>query len=131
MPELNSRSGSITYFMDVFSVCLPVYIIGPGAQPPTVRTSGTDVDQVLTSFPADVFFPIIDDSAALEDMEIYTLTLIPSDPSIDIVQDTSQITILDNDGKLHQVCHLQRLMHSWLHVYIAQSTIILFFLLQK
>ena len=73
--------------------------IGPGAQPPTVRTSGTDVDQMLTSFPVDVSFPYIDDVAALEDVEIYTLTLIPSDPSIIINQASCQINVLDNDGK--------------------------------
>ena len=91
MPEL--KSGVNTDFMNVSA-------IGPGPQP-TVRTSGTNVDEVLTSLPADVSFVIIDDLAALEDMEIYTLILIPSDPSIDIVQDTSQITILDNDSKLY------------------------------
>ena len=66
-----------------------------------MRTSGTDVDEVLASFPADVSFVINDDLAALEDMEIYTLTLIPSDPSIVIVQNTSQITISDNDSELY------------------------------
>ena len=81
--------------------CWPHLSLGPGVQPPTVRTSGTSVSQILTSFPANISFMINDDLTALEDMEIYTLTLIPSDPSIDIVQDTSQIIILDDDGKLH------------------------------
>ena len=92
-----------------------ICIIGPGAQPPTVRTSGTDVDQVLTSFPANISFMINDDLAALEDMEMYTLTLIPSDPSITINQATKKITILDNDGKLHHLC---RLMGFWLYTHI-------------
>ena len=34
-------------------------------------------------------------------MELYTLILIPSDPSITINQATSQIIILDDDGKLY------------------------------
>ena len=87
-------------------LCACTCIIGPGTQPPTVRTSGTNVDQVLTSFSANISFVINDDLAALEDMEIYTLTLIPSDSSFNIVQDTSQITILENDGKLHICTHM-------------------------
>ena len=67
-------------------------------------TSGTAVNQVLTSFPANVSFVINDDLVALEDMEIYTLSLIPSDPSIVITQATSQITILDNDGGMLHTC---------------------------
>ena len=72
--------------------------IGPGAQPTGV-ISGTDVDETLTSFPVDVSFPLIDDVVALEDVEIYTLTLIPSDPSIIINQASCQINVFDNDGK--------------------------------
>ena len=81
--------------------CWSHLLLGPGAQPPTVRTSGTDVDQELIFFPAKISFIINDDDAALEDIEIYTLRLIPSDPSITINQATSQIIILDDDGKLH------------------------------
>ena len=71
-----------------------------------MRISGTDVDQVLTSFPAVVSFVINDDLVALEDIEIYTLMLIPSNPSIVINQNKSQINILDNDGKLHTCTHV-------------------------
>ena len=74
-------------------------LLGSETQPPTVRISGTDVDEMLTSFPATVTFTINDDDAALEDIEMYTLVLIPSDPSITISQNTSRIFILDDDGK--------------------------------
>jgi hypothetical protein len=81
-----------------FPSTLSVRIMGgPGTQPPTVRISGTDVDEMLTSFPATVTFDINDDDAALEDIEMYTLVLIPSDPSITISQNTSRIFILDDD----------------------------------
>ena len=55
----------------------------------------------LTSFPANISFPIIDDDVALETVERYSLSLIPSDPSITINQSMSEIVILDDDGKLH------------------------------
>ena len=72
--------------------------IGPGRQPGAVLTSGTDVDMVITSFPATITFPLIDDEGALEPVETYQLTLIPSDPSIIINQPTANISILDEDG---------------------------------
>ena len=78
------------------SILLP----GPGAQPSTVRTSGTDVNLVLTSFPVEISFPIVDDDGAIETVERYSLSLIPSDPSITLNQATSQIVILDDDGML-------------------------------
>ena len=62
-------------------------------------TSGTVVDQQITSFPADITFRINDDEAALEPDEMYQLTLIPNDPSIIIDQPTADITILDDDSK--------------------------------
>ena len=84
----------------MLSAAICIYnLLGPGAQPPTVRTSGTSVNEELTSFPAVVSFPIIDDDAALETVEKYLLSLIPSDPSIIINQSTSEIVILDDDGK--------------------------------
>ena len=89
-------------------MCLPVVVLhplpGPGAQPSTVRTSGTSVNEKLTSFPAEISFPIIDDDVALETVERYPLSLITSDPSITISRSMSEIVIIDDDGKL---CTLQ------------------------
>ena len=81
------------------AVCI-YNLLGPGTQPPTVRTSGTSVNEELTSFPAVVSFPIIDDDAALETVERY-LFLITSDPSFIINPAMSEIVILDDDGKFH------------------------------
>ena len=76
--------------------------LGPGTQPGSVITSGTAIDVTLTSFPANVSFNIIDDRAALEPVERYTLTLVPSDPSVIINQGTADIAIIDDDSKS---CH--------------------------
>ena len=91
--------------MYTLKLCIYVFtwiiiLPGPGAQPSTVRTSGTSVNEELTSFPANISFPIIDDEVALETVERYSLSLIPSDPSITINQFMSEIVILDDDGKL-------------------------------
>ena len=80
-----------------FCVC----VIGPGAQPPTVITSGTDVNQVVSSFPVDVSFVINDDLAALEEREIYLLLLVDVSAEVELVNVSSLITILDNDGMLY------------------------------
>ena len=71
---------------------------GPGMQT-GVRISGTDVSETLTSFPATISFPINDDDAAVEAVERYFLTLIPSDPAISINPATTEIVILDDDSK--------------------------------
>ena len=66
-----------------------------------MRTSGTDVNQVLSSFPANVSFVINDDLAALEGPEVFALMLTDTPGSVVLDPVTSLITILDNDGRLH------------------------------
>ena len=68
-----------------------------------VRISGTDVSETLTSFPATITFTINDDEAAVEAVERYSLTLIPSDPAISINPATTEILILDDDSKQQSV----------------------------
>ena len=81
-------------------------IIGPGAQPPTVMTSGTNVNQVLSSFPANVSFVINDDLVALEEREMYRLLLVDVSPAVVLLNPTSLITILDNDGMLYTCTYM-------------------------
>ena len=68
-----------------------------------VITSGTDVDETFTSFPASVSFSISDDAIALEDDERYSLTLIASDPSIIVERATTLIVIQDDDSTYNSI----------------------------
>ena len=86
-----------------------------------MRTSGTSVNEELTSFPAEISFPIIDDDVALETVERYSLSLIPSDPLVIINQATSEIVILENDGKLHRVTRFVVYIISYMRVFVLPS----------
>ena len=73
----------------------PIYISGPCPSMDGVHISGTDVLQLVTS-PSTVLFNIIDDDIAFEAPEIYSLTLLPTDPTV-IVQERMTNIIITND----------------------------------
>ena len=81
------------------------------------------MNEEMTSFPAEISFPIIDDEVALEKAERYSLRLITSDPLIIINQATTEIVILDDDGKLY-IHHRQQLelLHLLLHIPVPPFT---------
>ena len=60
-----------------------------------LHISGTDVLQLVIS-PSTVLFNIIDDDIAFEAPEIYSLTLLPTDPTV-IVQERMTNIIIIND----------------------------------
>ena len=69
-------------------------ITGPSLNP-AWTVSGADVSRMVT-LPANVTFELTDDSVALEETEVYTLTLLFRDYVVDI----TTINIIDDDSKL-------------------------------
>lgn len=90
--------------MYVQTMTCHVSCAGPISQA-LVVTSGTDVNETITSYPAMVSFSIINDSIALEDDEQYSLTLIASDPSITVERATTLIVIQDDDSMYNSTGH--------------------------
>ena len=75
---------------------------GPMEQPLVVM-SGTTVSANISSYPANVTFPLLNDNVALEDDEEYTLSLIINNSTIIVNPATTRIVIQDEDSMLHMV----------------------------